>query len=74
MTSSLLRLLIAVVLATSAGAYALTGESTCASAQSTSCRSTCLARYNQCRIDTKGSLICDQQYQSCLQSCLPGQR
>ena len=65
-----------MVIAALALAAALTGsavDSTCALAQSSSCRSTCLAQYNQCRISTKGSPSCDAQLQSCLQSCIASQ-
>ncbi len=48
----------------------LAGEPTCVLAQSPSCRSTCLNEYNKCRLSTKGSPVCDGQYQLCLQSCL----
>jgi hypothetical protein len=42
----------------------------CVQAQSASCRSICLAQYNQCRIATKGSSSCDRRYQACLQRCV----
>ena len=57
-------------LALAAALAGLPGEPSCAVAQSSTCRSTCLAQYNQCRISTKGSPSCDAQYQSCLQSCV----
>ena len=48
------------------------GETTCAMAQSSTCRTVCLDRYNQCRIANKGAPACDAQYQTCLQGCLSG--
>lgn len=48
----------------------LAGDSTCVHAQSPSCRSACLAEYNQCRLNTKGALACDSQYRACLQGCV----
>ena len=57
----------ALALAAVAG---LAGDPACAQVESSSCRSTCLAQYNQCRISTKGSPSCDAQYQSCLQACI----
>jgi hypothetical protein len=46
------------------------GDIGCVHAQSPTCRSTCLASYNQCRLATKGSPACDAQYQACLQACV----
>lgn len=66
------RWIAAALLAAFAVAGGLAGDSTCVQAQSSSCRSTCLAQYNQCRISTKGSPACDQQYQACLQGCVSG--
>ena len=47
----------------------LAGDTGCVYAQG-SCPGACLAQYNQCRIATKGSPSCDQQYQRCLQKCV----
>ena len=60
----------AIALASTTLLAGLAGESGCATAQSSSCRSICLSQYNQCRITTKGSPSCDAQYQSCLQACI----
>lgn len=54
------------------GLLTLAGDSTCVLAESPSCRSACLAQYNQCRISSKGSPSCDVQYQACLRGCLNG--
>lgn len=62
--------IVMAALAACAGLVGLTGDTTCGMAQSPSCRASCLAQYNECRLSTKGSPICDTQYQSCLQSCL----
>ena len=62
--------MVVAALALAAASTGLPGSSSCALAQASSCRSTCLAQYNQCRISTKGSPSCDAQYQSCLQTCV----
>ena len=67
---SFVHIIALVALAASAGLIGLTGNSTCGMAQSLSCRASCLAQYNECRLSTKGSPICDSHYQACLQSCL----
>ena len=64
------KLLLIAALALAATVSDMVGDGTCALAQSSSCRSTCLAQYNQCRIATKGSSSCDAQYQACLQGCV----
>lgn len=69
--------LIRIVFAASAAVLAFAGPAgapTCVLAQGAegaSCRSTCLNQYNACRMHTKGAPVCDQQYQACLQGCLP---
>ncbi len=63
-----------VAAAAGAALSGLAGDTTCVQAQAgpaASCRSACLAQYNQCRMNTKGSPICDTQYQGCLQTCVP---
>lgn len=64
------KLLLIAALALAASVSEMPGSGTCALAQSSSCRSTCLAQYNQCRIATKGAASCDTQYQACLQGCV----
>ena len=71
---SLLAMLAMLALALAIATVGLGGESSCALAQSSSCRSTCLAQYNQCRISTKGAPSCDVQYQACLQGCIANGR
>ena len=61
-------------LAVASALAGLAGDTTCVFAQSPTCRSSCLAEYNQCRLSTKGSPECDSRYQACLQSCLAPQR
>ena len=65
--------LAAVVVALCAALLSLAVEPAGVKAQSagaSSCRSGCLAQYNQCRMSTKGSPTCDAQYQACLQACI----
>ena len=65
--------LAGIAVALGATLLALAGDSSGVSAQlvgAASCRSACLAQYNQCRMSTKGSPTCDAHYQSCLQACI----
>lgn len=64
------KLMLIAALALAASVSDVPGNSTCALAQSSSCRSTCLTQYNQCRIAMKGASSCDAQYQACLQACV----
>lgn len=69
----ILRICLAVA-TVGAALSGLAGDTTCVQAQAgpaASCRSACLSNYNQCRMNTKGSPICDAQYQGCLQTCVP---
>lgn len=39
-----------------------------------SCTASCNAQWNQCRISTKGSSLCDQQRASCMRACVPAKK
>lgn len=39
-------------------------------AQANACNSSCLSRYNQCRISTNNSPSCGRQFQACVRRCI----
>lgn len=43
-------------------------------AQDSSCASVCQAQHDQCRVQTKGSPVCDSERQRCLQACIAGKK
>lgn len=48
----------------------ITGSTDAAAAQSSSCVDQCQANHDRCRVQTKGSPVCDAERQRCLEQCL----
>jgi hypothetical protein len=64
MTWALVRVVVCAVLLAGAGLLGI------GPASAASCGAQCKQAFNQCRISTKGSPSCDEQFTKCMQGCI----